>query len=321
MNAMDMKGFISLFRRSFDDWNRHNDGRMGAALAFYTIGSISPLVILVLAIVSLVFNKNAAEAQLLTKVQSLVGTQGRETVQTILIYGHRTFGGVFSTVAGVVVLLLGASGVLQELRSGLNSIWESEAKVPSGIWGIVRERVLSFGLVLSLGFVLLVSLIMSTALSAIAAYFSNLLPIPPMLLEGFKFLISFAGIALLMACILKYVPAARVDWRDVRVGATVTALPSRWENGCWASTWGCRALVRPMAQPGPWWFSWSGSTILRRSSIWALSSHTCMRWPIAMLCNRCPRSMIRRPWGKSPSTSIERTVFRRLLQHPLSVLL
>jgi membrane protein len=221
---MDIKAFIFLFRRSFDDWNRHNDGRMGAALAFYTIGSISPLVILVLAIVSLVFNKNAAEAQLLTKVQSLVGTQGRETVQTILVYGHRTFGGVFSTIAGVIVLLLGASGVFQELRSGLNSIWESEAKVPSGIWGIVRERVLSFGLVLSLGFVLLVSLIMSTALSAIAAYFSNLLPIPPMLLEGLNFLISFAGIALLMAYILKYVPAARVDWRDVRVGATVTAL-------------------------------------------------------------------------------------------------
>jgi len=98
---MDIKAFIFLFRRSFDDWNRHNDGRMGAALAFYTIGSISPLVILVLAIVSLVFNKNAAEAQLLTKVQSLVGTQGRETVQTILIYGHRTFGGSFRQSPGL----------------------------------------------------------------------------------------------------------------------------------------------------------------------------------------------------------------------------
>src|SRR5579862_9369821 len=158
---MDVKGFFQLFRRSVDEWTKHNDARMGAALAFYTIGSISPLVILVLAIVSLIFNKNTAEAHLLSKVQSLVGTQGRESVQTVLAHGHRAFSGIFSTVIGIIVLFLGASGVFQELRSGLNSIWESEAKVPSGIRGVVRERILSFGLVLSLGFGLIVSLIVS----------------------------------------------------------------------------------------------------------------------------------------------------------------
>lgn len=221
---MDIKKWRALLSRSFDDWNKHNDPRMGAALAFYTIGSISPLVILILAIVSLVFNKNAAEAQLLAKVQELVGTQGRETVQTILAHGHRTFGGIFSTVAGILVLFLGASGVFQELRSGLNTIWEAEATVPSGIRGMVRERVLSFGMVLSLGFVLIVSLVVSAALTAIGTYFSGVLPVPPMLLEGLNILISFVGIAFLFACILKYVPAARVDWRDVRVGAIVTAL-------------------------------------------------------------------------------------------------
>jgi membrane protein len=221
---MHIRGFISLFHRSFDDWNRHNDTRMGAALAFYTIVSISPLVILVLAIVSLVFNKNAAEAQLLARVQSLAGSQGRESVQAILMHGQKTFTGIFSTVAGVVVLFLGASGVFQELRAGLNNIWESDATVPSGIWGILRERVLSFGMVLSLGFVLMVSLLVSTALAAISTYFSNLLPISPVLLEVLNFLISFAGISVLFACILRYVPAARIDWRDVRVGATVTAL-------------------------------------------------------------------------------------------------
>lgn len=221
---MNIRGFSALLNRSFDDWNRHNDTRMGAALAFYTIVSISPLVILVLAIVSLVFNKNAAEAQLLAKVQQLVGTQGRESVQTILAHGHRTFGGIFSTVIGVIVLFLGASGVFQELRSGLNSIWESDAKVLSGLWGMARERVLSFGMVLSLGFVLMVSLLVSATLTAIATYFSNLLPVSPAMLEIANSLISFVGIALLFACILKYVPAAPVEWRDVRVGATVTAL-------------------------------------------------------------------------------------------------
>lgn len=221
---MDVKGFVRLFRRSLDEWNRHNDARMGAALAFYTIGSISPLVILILAIVSLVFNRNAAEAQLLGKVQSLVGPQGRESIETILQHGHHAFGGIFSAIAGIIVLFLGASGVFQELRSGLNTIWESEAKVPTGIWGMIRERILSFGLVLSLGFVLIVSLIVSTVLTAISTFFSNLLPVPPMLIEALNFLISLAGIAALMACILKYVPAAPVEWRDVRVGATVTAV-------------------------------------------------------------------------------------------------
>ncbi len=240
---MDFKGFIRFFRQSASDWNKHNDARMGAALAFYTLGSISPLVILILAIVSLVFNKNAAEAQLLTKVQSLVGTQGRETVQTVLEHGHRVGTGIFSSIAGVVVLFLGASGVFQELRSGLNTIWESEAVVPSGIWGLVKERILSFGLVLSLGFVLIVSLIISTMLNAISAFFSNLLPVPAALLEVFNFLVSLAGIAVLMACILKYVPAAPVDWRDVRVGATVTAV--LFTIGKWALS-----LYLGMSSPG-----------------------------------------------------------------------
>lgn len=240
---MDFKGFIRLFRQSASDWSKHNDARMGAALAFYTLGSISPLVILILAIVSLVFNKNAAEAQLLSKVQSLVGTQGRESVQTLLEHGHRLGTGIFSSIAGIVVLFLGASGVFQELRSGLNSIWESEAVVPSGIWGLVKERVLSFGLVLSLGFVLIVSLIISTMLNAISAFFSNLLPVPAPLLEAFNFLVSLVGIAVLMACILKYVPAAPVDWHDVRVGATVTAV--LFTIGKWALS-----LYLGMSGPG-----------------------------------------------------------------------
>jgi membrane protein len=220
---MDIKGLTSLFSKSFDDWSRHNAPRMGAALAFYTVASISPLVILVLGIASLVFNKNAAEAHLLDEVQSLVGPQARESIRTILIHSHHTFSGVLSTIVGVIVLFLGASGVFQELRQDLNNIWESEAKVAAGIRGLLRERVLSFGMVLSLGFVLIVSLLVSAALAAIGTYFSGLLPVPPFVLEMINFVVSFVGIAFLFACILKYVPAAPVAWRDVRVGAIVTA--------------------------------------------------------------------------------------------------
>src|SRR3954454_19478377 len=134
---MNIKGLTALFKRSFEDWNKHNAPRMGAALAFYTIVSISPLVIVMLGIASLVFNKNAAEAHLLDEVQRLVGSQAKDSIHNILVHGHQTYSGVLSTVVGVVVLFLGASGVFQELRSGLNNIWESEAHVQSGIWGMV----------------------------------------------------------------------------------------------------------------------------------------------------------------------------------------
>ena len=221
---MDIKGFKSLVSRSFADWNKHNATRMGAALAFYTIVSISPLVIVVLGIASLIFNKNAAEAHLLDEAQKMIGPQAKDSIHTILEHSHQTFTGAFSTIVGVIVLFLGASGVFQELRSGLNNIWESEAKVSSGIWGMLRERVLSFGMVLSLGFVLMVSLVVSAALAAMSKYFSGLLPISPIVLEVVNFIVSFVGIAALFACILKFVPAAPVAWRDVRVGATATAL-------------------------------------------------------------------------------------------------
>jgi len=221
---MDIKGFKSLVSRSFADWNKHNATRMGAALAFYTIVSISPLVIVVLGIASLIFNKNAAEAHLLDEAQKMIGPQAKDSIHTILEHSHKTFTGAFSTIVGVIVLFLGASGVFQELRSGLNNIWESEAKVSSGIWGMLRERVLSFGMVLSLGFVLMVSLVVSAALAAMSKYFSGLLPISPIVLEVVNFIVSFVGIAALFACILKFVPAAPVAWRDVRVGAIATAL-------------------------------------------------------------------------------------------------
>lgn len=221
---MDVRQIVNLLRRSFDDWNNHNDTRLGAALAFYTILSISPLVILSVAIVSLIYNQSTAKTHLLDQVQSLVGYQGRVSIQGILNSGHGFRNGILSTIVGVVVLLVGASSVFQELRADLNQIWNVDPQTTSGIKGMLRERVFSFGLVLAVGFLLMVSLVVSAALTAIAKFFSGLLPVPPLLLDTFNNLISLAGIAVLFAAILKYVPACPVAWRDVRVGAVVTAV-------------------------------------------------------------------------------------------------
>ena len=221
---MKISELLSLLKTSFADWNTDNAPRLGAALAFYTILSISPLVILVVAIVSLVFDRSSAQAHLLSQVQSLVGADGRNAVETMLASGQKASSGIFATAIGLLTLIFGASGVFGELRSALNTIWEAKPKNSSGVWGMLRERFFSFGMVMSVGFVLLVSLVASAALAAMTKFFSGLLPIPSFVLGTFNFLLSLAGIAVLFAFILKYVPETKVEWSDVRVGAIATAL-------------------------------------------------------------------------------------------------
>ena len=216
-----LKNFIPLLKRSFSDWNDDNAPRLGAALAFYTILSISPLMILVVAIVSLVFDRSSAQTHLLDQVGALMGPEGRSAVETMLASGQKASSGIFATLVGLITLVFGASGVFGELRSALNAIWEAKPQNTSGIWGMLRERFFSFGMVVSVGFVLLVSLLASTALGALTKFFSGLLPIPGFVLYVFNFLVSFLGIAILFAFILKYVPETKVEWSDVRIGAAV----------------------------------------------------------------------------------------------------
>ena len=221
---MDIRALASFVRQSFIDWNDDNAPRLGAALAFYTILSISPLVILVVAIISLVFDRTSAQAHLLDQVQSLMGNEGRTAVESMLASGGKASSGVVATLIGLATLLFGASGVFGELRSALNTIWEADPKVHAGIWGMLRERFFSFGMVFSVGFVLLVSLVASAGLAAVTKYFSGLIPLPPFVLASVNFLVSFAGIAVLFGLILKYVPETKVEWSDVRIGAVATAL-------------------------------------------------------------------------------------------------
>jgi len=200
---MKFDPLLPMLRRSFSDWNEDNAPRLGAALAFYTILSISPLVILVVAIASLVFDRSSAQALLLSQVQSLVGPEGKDAVESMLASGQKASSGIFATVIGAITLIFGASGIFGELRSALNTIWEAQPKTNSGMWGMVRERFFSFGMVMSVGFVLLVSLLASAGLAAMTKFFSGLLPIPPFVLGTFNFLVSFVGIAVLFAFIFE----------------------------------------------------------------------------------------------------------------------
>jgi membrane protein len=221
---MNFKRFVSMFQKTFGSWNKHEGPRLGAALAFYTVLSLSPLVILIVAVAGLVFTRSTAQAHILGQVQAMIGPEGGKAVETMLTNAQKPAAGLVGTAIGLLSLLFGASGVFTELRSVLNMIWDVNPEKTAGILGMLRERFFSFGMVLSIGFLLLVSLILSTVLAAMGKFFGGLLPMPASILLALNFIISFVGIAALFSLIFKFVPEAKVRWNDVWPGAIVTAL-------------------------------------------------------------------------------------------------
>ena len=221
---MSAKDLLSILKTTFAAWNRHEAPRLGAALAFYTILSLSPLVIIVVALAGLIFSRSTAQAHILSQVQGMIGPDGGKAVESMLANAQKPAAGILGTIVGVLSLLFGASGVFTELRSALNVVWEVKPEATSGIVALLRERFFSFGMVLSIGFLLLVSLVLSTVLAAIGKFFGGLLPVPAGILEVANFLLSYIGVAALFGLIFKFVPEAKVRWNNVWLGACVTAI-------------------------------------------------------------------------------------------------
>jgi membrane protein len=221
---MDLPGSWSLLRDTATEWWDDNAPRLGAALAFYTLLSLAPLLVVVTAIAGLTFGKAAAEGQLVAEIQDLVVPQGAQAIQSLLANAQQPATGVIATVVSVVVLLLGATGVFSELQDSLNIVWEVEAQRPSGIWAMIKDRLFSFVMVVTIGFLLLVSLVASAALTAVSHFASGLLSNSAGWLHVAVFAVSFAVITFLFAMIYKVLPDAEVAWGDVWVGAAVTAL-------------------------------------------------------------------------------------------------
>lgn len=214
-----------LIRKSVRAWVDDYVSSMGAALAYYTLFSIAPLLIIAIAVAGLVFGQEAARGEIVAQIQGLIGQEGAIAVQGLLKSAHEPAQSIFATVVGIITLVIGARTVFAELQSALDRIWRvpDPAKV-HGIWTLLRTRLLSFGLVLGVGFLLLVSLIVSAAIAAFGKWSSGLFEGWEALLYALNFSISFAITTLLFAMIYKYMPRARIAWRDVWVGAAVTAL-------------------------------------------------------------------------------------------------
>jgi membrane protein len=218
------KAIYQLLKNTYFEWSKDKAPRMGAALAYYTIFSLAPLLVIAIAIAGLVFGREAVEGRITYEIQGLVGVESARAVQTMIQSAHKPAHGIVATLFGVVILLIGASGVFTEMQDALNTIWKVDTTSRTGIWNMLKYRFLSFGMVLGIGFLLLVSLLLSAALTAVATYASSFLPIPPAAIHAVDFLFSVFFIAGLMALIFKLLPDVKVAWGDVWVGAALTSL-------------------------------------------------------------------------------------------------
>lgn len=221
---VNAKGIWSLLKEAAEDWDSDDASSLAAALACYTLLSIAPLMVVAVSIGGMLFGKEAARGQIAGELGSIVGTEAAQAIQSIAANAKDPAPGIVSTVVGIVVLLLGASGVFIELHSALNRIWEVQPKPGRGVLGFMRDRLFSFAMVLAVAFLLLVSLVLSAALSAVGHFFQQSLPGGEFIWQVINFLVSLGVTTFLFALIYKYVPDAVIRWRDVWLGATVTAV-------------------------------------------------------------------------------------------------
>ncbi len=198
---------------------------MGAALSYYTLFSLAPLLLIVIAVAGMWFGRDAAQGAVLAQLGGIMGAEGAVAVEAMLKVAREPAKGVLATVIGVVALLIGATAIFAELQSALDRIWRVPApKYESGIWYLLRTRLLSFGLVLGLGFLLMVSLVVSAALAALGQWWGSWIQGWGVLLEVLNFAVALIIFTVLFAMIYKIMPRARISWRDVWTGAAVTAL-------------------------------------------------------------------------------------------------
>jgi len=220
---VNLKSAYVLLKKACWAWVEDDAPSMGAALSFYTVFSLAPVLIVAISAAGLAFGQKAAAGEFSRQLQGLVGETGAKAVQAIMQNANRPALGLLASMIGIGILLVGASGAFVELQDALNKIWKVKRPSESVLWLVIRQRFLSFGLVLGLGFLLIVSLVVSAALGAVGHFIAPLLPWPVFLLEALNYLISLGVIALLLAMIFKYLPDADVAWSDVGMGAAVAS--------------------------------------------------------------------------------------------------
>ena len=218
-----MRTFLLLLRETFRQWDVHRVPKMGAALSFYTVFSLAPLAILVLSLLSLVVERNAARAEIVGQFRNFVGSQGAEMMELILRQTAEKSTGIFDTLTGFVVLLVGASAVFGELQDSLNQIWGVSSK-RHPVFTLVRERVFSMGMVFVMGFLMLVSLLFSATIAMAGGHLHAQFPELDGPWAWGNDMISLVVVAVLFALIFRLVPDVPITWKDVWLGAVIAAV-------------------------------------------------------------------------------------------------
>ena len=220
-----MTSVIEIVGETFREWSEDKASRLSAALAYYTVFSIPPLMVVAIGIASFFTDRATIEEQVVAQAGGLMGQQGAEGIRTILQSAEQPGNGeLLPTLFGLALLIFGASGVFTQLQDAMNTIFGVKPNPRRGIMGLIKDRFLSFTMVLTIGFILLVSLVLSTVLSALGGFIGGLVTEAEILLWIVNFVISFGVFTALFALIFKTIPDVKMAWRDVLVGAAVTAI-------------------------------------------------------------------------------------------------
>ena len=219
-----MSNMWRILKRTFNDWSEDKAPRLAAALAYYTMFSLAPLLIIAIGIAGLVFGDEAARGEIVTQVRGLLGQSGAEAVEAMIQNASQRDSGLLATVVGIAALLFGAAGLFGQLQDALNTIWEVKPKPRSGIVALLRERLLSFGIVIIVAFLLVASLLVSAFIAGASKYMSGLLPGSDAMWQVVELVVSVGVMTGIFALMFKYLPDAVISWRDVGVGALITAV-------------------------------------------------------------------------------------------------
>jgi membrane protein len=220
-----LRATYALFKDAVEAWMDDYAPSMGAALSYYTLFSIAPLLLIAVGVAGLVFGEDAARGEIFGQLRELMGDDGASAIERLLASADKPEGGVIATSVGMSMLLLGAMTVFGELQNALDRIWRAPARMRSaGWWSLVRSRLLSFGMILGIAFLLMVSLVLSALVSALGKFWGSAFSEWETVAHLVDVAVSFGMVTVLFAMIYKFIPRVQIAWRDVWVGAAVTAV-------------------------------------------------------------------------------------------------
>ncbi len=221
---MIFKNIWEVIKETFSEWSDDQVPKLAASLSFYTVFSITPLLLIAIGVAGLIFGEAAAQGEIVNKIEDFVGKEGAVLVQEALKNSKESSTGILATVIGLVTLLIGASAVFLELQDSLNRIWDVRQKPGSSIKTLIRNRLLSFLLVISMGILLFATLLISALITGFMGFLSNYLAMPGFIFILVDLIVSLVLVTSLFAIVFKFLPDVELDWKDVKIGAFVTAL-------------------------------------------------------------------------------------------------